>query len=101
VARKLVIWVKKGVFKKFFTLKQLEFISSPSNAENGQKLGKVCKLLHNAQRRLALLFKKLIYLIQTKNQTFHYTRPITPKRVTSVRCPLPCHITEEATQLPA
>jgi len=27
--------------------------------------------------------------IVTKNQTFHYTRRITPKRVTSWRCPSP------------
>jgi len=28
---------------------------------------------------------------QTKIPTFHYTRRITPKRVTSLRCPSPCH----------
>jgi len=27
----------------------------------------------------------------TKNQTFHYTRRITPKRVMSLRCPSPRH----------
>jgi len=34
------------------------------------------------------------------NQAFHYTRRITPNRVTSLRCPTPRHIAK-ATQLPA
>jgi len=34
------------------------------------------------------------------NQTFHYTHRITPKRVTSLRCPSPRH-SAKATQLPA
>jgi len=34
------------------------------------------------------------------NQTFHYTRRIAPKRVTSWWCPSPCH-NAKATQLPA
>jgi len=37
-----------------------------------------------------------VYLNQ--NQTFHYTRHITPKRVTSLRCPSPRH-SVKATQL--
>jgi len=32
------------------------------------------------------------------NQIFHYTRPITKKRVTSLRCPSPRH-SAKATQL--
>jgi len=32
------------------------------------------------------------------NQTFHYTRRIMPKRVTSLRCPSPRH-SAKATQL--
>jgi len=35
-----------------------------------------------------------------KNQTLHYTRHITPKRVTSWRCLSPRH-SAKATQLPA
>jgi len=29
--------------------------------------------------------------ILNQTQTFHYTRRITPKRVTSLRCPYPRH----------
>jgi len=38
--------------------------------------------------------------ILSKIQTFYYTRRITPKRVTSWRCPSPRH-TAKAIQLPA
>jgi len=37
-------------------------------------------------------------LLIIPNKTFHYTRRITPKRVTSWRCPSPRH-SAEATQL--
>jgi len=43
------------------------------------------------------------FFILTKpnqNQTFHYTRRITPKRVTSLPCPSPRH-SAKTTQLPA
>jgi len=39
-------------------------------------------------------------LFKNQSQTFHYTRRITPKRLTSWRCPSPRHSTK-ATQLPA
>jgi len=37
-----------------------------------------------------------IKLKQVLNQTFHYTRRITPKRVTSLRCPSPRHSAKAA-----
>jgi len=37
-----------------------------------------------------------VKIIQNLNQTFHYTRRITPKRVTSLRCPSPHHSAKAA-----
>jgi len=35
----------------------------------------------------------------TKNQTFHCTRRVTPKRVTSLWCPFPRHSAKATQQL--
>jgi len=95
---KIVMWSwssRSLYFGNFIFIFKITFLCDvwSSKLNSGTSTVKISKY------RVRVLSKIKLFMFQFPNQTFYYTRRITPKRTTSLRCPSPRHSANKATQL--